>query len=465
MSPINTNYIHHLSSKEYNEAVNYILRGTLPSVSPTALGRFKRRWADAQVRTIEGRHRLFIGEREVIPGEEIGKILARLYDDPATGGNAGRDRFYSRVCSLYIGISRSDVERFVSNDLVHQLLRRVSPKMKVVRPLPIPQGPNYRWEMDLIEMPEESVHINLGYLYVLCIVDIFSKYAFAVPLKSKSAEEVTQTLEKILQTGGTPKILSSDNGTEFKNFLMKDLSDTYGFKQVFGSPYRPQSQGAVERFNQTLKRMLYAHMMRYRTNVWVDVLPTLVENYNDTIHSTTNFSPSKLHAMHDEAVLLKVNDKIFKRNQKWRQKYARHYKSVSIGDPVRLSLNVFSDYRRQTFVGRSYKQNWTSEIYTIVSISEPKNPLQQPQYTVEDKDGNRLRVFRDNVQLLPSFTPRITSLESRPRYEGFFYRDIQMEAARRMRGQYQRPVTTPITITDMRKRRSASVWLRDYIVE
>ena len=156
-----------------------------------------------------------------------------------------------------------------------------------------------------------------------------------------------------------------------------------------------------------------------------------------------------------------------KRNDKWRQKYARHYKPISIGDPVRVSLNVFSDYRRQTmFATRSYKQNWTSEIYTVQSISQPKNRLQQPQFTVEDQNGNTLRVFRDNLQLLPSFTPRITPLINRPRYKGFFYRDIQREAARGARGAYETPAPEPIVITEeMRRRRRPSVVLRDYLLK
>jgi hypothetical protein len=314
-----------------------------------------------------------------------------------------------------------------------------------------------------IEMPEELMHDNLGHQYVLCIVDIFSKYTFAISLKLKSAVKVASALEGILQEEGTPNIIQSDNGGEFKNQVMSNLSDTYGFKQVFGSAYRPQSQGAVERFNQTLKRMLYAHMMRYKTKIWLDVLPRLVENYNETVHSTTGFAPSVLHTTQNEAVLSQVRDKVLKRNQK----YARYYKPISVGDPVRVSLNVFSDYRRATtFATRSYNQNWTSEIYTVQSISQPKNLLQQPQYTVQDQNGSRLRVYRDNLQLLPSFTPRVTPLVSRPRYEGFFYRDIQREAARGTRGAYERLAPEPIVITEeMRRRRRPSVTLRDYLVE
>ena len=75
---------------------------------------------------------LFIGGKEVISENEIQEMLSKLYNDPMTGENAGRDQFYARVKSLYVGISRSDVEKIVANDLVHQLLHRVTPKMKVI---------------------------------------------------------------------------------------------------------------------------------------------------------------------------------------------------------------------------------------------------------------------------------------------------------------------------------------------
>lgn len=138
-----------------------------------------------------------------------------------------------------------------------------------------------------------------------------------------------------------------------------------------------------------------------------------------------------------------------------------------MGDPVRVSLLVFSDFRREeAFATRSYKQNWTSEIYRVVSISEPSNPWQQPLYTVENSQGNRLRVFRDNLQLLPSFQPRVTAQSQRPRYEGFFYRELQQEQARRARGTYEQLPVEPIVITqEMRRRRRPSVWFGDYYTE
>ena len=127
--------------------------------------------------------------------------------------------------------------------------------------------------MDLIDLREKLVYDNLGFRYVLTVIDTFSKHAWAQPLKSKEGLEVVQTFEEIL-TFGTPHLLQSDNGREFKNQWMNEIANNYNIKQIFSLLYRPQSQGCIERFNQTLKRMLFAHMTRYRTKVWADVLQT-----------------------------------------------------------------------------------------------------------------------------------------------------------------------------------------------
>ncbi len=176
LTTINLNYISHITPEEYQEVLEYILMGMIPERKQYgAVQRFKRRWAEAEARVVGEEYHIFFGDREVIPTDRIEEVLTTLYDDPSTGGNLGRDKFYARVNSLYVGISRADVERFVQNDETHQLLRRVTKKMKVVRPLPFDDGPQVRSQMDLIEFPENLKHDNLGYQYALTVIDTFSK--------------------------------------------------------------------------------------------------------------------------------------------------------------------------------------------------------------------------------------------------------------------------------------------------
>ncbi|MEM3062435.1 MAG: integrase core domain-containing protein, partial [Nitrososphaerota archaeon] len=62
-------------------------------------------------------------------------------------------------------------------------------------------------------------------------------------------------------------------------------------KQIFGAPYNPQSQGQIERFNRTLKNLIFRHFTLYNTKIWKDSLQQFVESYNNTVHSSTQAKP------------------------------------------------------------------------------------------------------------------------------------------------------------------------------
>jgi transposase InsO family protein len=215
------------------------------------------------------------------------------------------------VKSKFIGISRTDVQNFLNNDEVHQLYKPIH-KLK---PLPVPSRPNLYWKMDLIDMGHELKHDNLGFQYILTVIDIFSKYAWAKYLKSKHAKSVVKALKEILNNQHVPRIIQSDNGLEFKTALMRKLLNKFHIKQIFSLPYRPQSQGCIERFNDIIKRMMYAQMDRYKTKVWADILPILIENYNTVTHSSTKYTPSLLHFTDDSEIIQKAKSRLEQINE------------------------------------------------------------------------------------------------------------------------------------------------------
>ncbi len=227
----------------------------------------------------------------------------------------------------------------------------------------------------------------------------------------------------------------------------------------------PPTNFITIRFNQTIKRMVYAHMLRYQTNVWADVLQVLIDNYNTTPHLSTGYTPEYLHRSSDSQAIDKAKNKMEKRNLKWMKTYGKQFPPVKRGDPVRLSNLVFKDLRRaEALVSHSYTPSWSDKIYNVVSISHPKIPEQQPQYTVEDpQSAKRLRIFRDNIQLLPGQIPRITDISSRPTYPDFFYREEQRNRARASVGGYEYPPVAPLQITEeSRRRRRPSVMFKDF---
>ena len=154
------------------------------------------------------------------------------------------------------------------------------------------------------------------------------------------------------------------------------------------------------------------------------------------------------------------------RNEKWVKEYHQEFKPIHVGDPVWVSNLVFKDYQKKGKLSmKSYKPNWTKEIYTVVSISHPEHKWQNPQYKVGDSFGNRLHVFWDSLQLLPSENPRITNQVVRPRNKDFFYSEEQRDQARGARGTHEYPTVEPLWLTEEARRcRRPSTRLREFYV-
>ena len=104
----------------------------------------------------------------------------------------------------------------------------------------------------------------------------------------KSAEEVCHGLSHyVLPYFGLPQVLQCDNGTEFKNNLVKNVLENWegSCKVIHGRPRHPQSQGLVEQANGTMERMLSSAMAQFKTTDWENLLPRVMYNLNTQLHS------------------------------------------------------------------------------------------------------------------------------------------------------------------------------------
>ena len=94
-----------------------------------------------------------------------------------------------------------------------------------------------------------------NYSYVLDIIDHFSKFCNSYLLNTKEKFEIFTHIRNFIELYGKPKYLVTDNGSEFKNHLLKDYCDKNGIKFIHGLPYRPHSQGVVERLQRIIKKV------------------------------------------------------------------------------------------------------------------------------------------------------------------------------------------------------------------
>ncbi|VVC45587.1 Ribonuclease H-like domain,Integrase, catalytic core,Chromo/chromo shadow domain [Cinara cedri] len=193
------------------------------------------------------------------------------------------------------------------------------------------------------------------------VYDCFTKYVWAVPLKSKTGKEVTKAMSDIL-TYRSPMLLQLDNGKEFYNLSFDTLMAKHNVKKY--STFSTTKAFIVERFNRTLKGNMFRAFTANGSREWVSILPQLIEKYISSKHRTTGMTPIQADQNPSSVMLNQRSIPVRK-------------KKFIVGDKVRVSVNkgVFT---------KGYLPNWSTEVFTVVKI----NNTLPFTYRLEDYKGN-----------------------------------------------------------------------------
>ena len=157
-------------------------------------------------------------------------------------------------------------------------------------PLPIIEEPFQRIAMDIVGPLPRS---RAGNKYILVVCDYATRYPEAIPLRSIDAEHVAEELLKIFARIGVPEEILTDQGSNFTSQLLAELYRFLHVHPIRTTPYHPQTDGLVERFNQTLKSMLRKAATEYGKD-WDKLLPYLLFAYREVPQASTGFSPFEL---------------------------------------------------------------------------------------------------------------------------------------------------------------------------
>ena len=134
-----------------------------------------------------------------------------------------------------------------------------------------------------------------GNKYILMIVDHFTKWVEAYPIANHNAATVARTLaEEWICRYGTPRVLHSDQGTEFTGHLMSRLYSLLQIHKTKTPTYRPQGNGQCERMNRTACKMLSMFVDKFKDTEWDDILPYLMSAYRRSVHESTGVTPNKM---------------------------------------------------------------------------------------------------------------------------------------------------------------------------
>jgi len=142
--------------------------------------------------------------------------------------------------------------------------------------------------MDILGPLPESSNRNL---YVLVVSDYFTRWTEAYALPNQEADTVAHKLiNEFFFRFSLPEQLHSDQGKQFESTVIKEVCNLLQIKKTRTTPYHPQSDGLVERFNRTLLSMLSTTIADHPWD-WEDDLRQLCYAYNTSVHSTTGHTP------------------------------------------------------------------------------------------------------------------------------------------------------------------------------
>lgn len=229
---------------------------------------------------------------------------------------------------------------------------------------------NRDWQLDLMDISPFKEE-NDGYRFLLIRIDVLSRQADATPLKKKEAREVVEGLKRLFEEK-KPSRISSDRGTEFKNQIVDDFLHGERVYQYFLNP--PMKAALAERFIRTLWGLINRYQQVYRTYRFVDILPLLLENYNEKKHSTLGMAPNEVDETNEDEVYQRLSEKtrVGKRERRGKAKFKEE-------DLVRVQLKR-SPFQKET------RARWSNEIFRIV---KRKNTFPWT-YQIEDWNGEEV---------------------------------------------------------------------------
>jgi transposase InsO family protein/dUTPase len=228
----------------------------------------------------------------VIPKALQRKTL-HLFHDSRLGGHLGRNKTYTKMLDhvYWPGMYR-DLKKYIATCDSCQRHKAVT------------QGKNRELFASMPQQIWETAHIDLvgpfppsekGNQYICVITDSFSKWAEAVPIPNKSEAVVAEAIfNALICKHSIPLSIRTDQGREFCNALMKHLTTMLKMKHIVGSPYYPQANGQVERFNRTLVESLRKLCFEEEYARWDQYIEGVLFSYRTSFHQEIQCSPFEL---------------------------------------------------------------------------------------------------------------------------------------------------------------------------
>jgi hypothetical protein len=290
--------------------------------------------------------------------------LKELYYDPKHGLQSA-----ARLKQKVPQYSVKEIEQWIKNQTTGQrFFERKQPKPYFPMSIGgLEAKPFLTCQCDLLDLTNLNPRVNSGYGYVWLMVDVFTRYVIATPMKGKAdaecAHSLTRAVLSIEQKGFKMETLVSDNEPSFTGRLYRSECKDNDVMQVFvpvNDPSRHKSLAFIDSMCRTLRRLLERYMEANDTNRWQPAFKDLIDNYNSTVHTRTHQTPD---AMLTEPVEPNRIYQEVRRNRRIAKASGQVWAKADIvvGSKVRYLIPV------STFAKRT-KARWSSGVFTVSRV-------------------------------------------------------------------------------------------------
>jgi ribosomal protein L21E len=261
------------------------------------------------------------------------------------------ERLYNYLKDDNISITKKQVKQFLET----QTDKQITTQRKIFKSDNghiIAFFKNELWQIDIFFLPKYHKK-NKGYKYILAAIDIFTRFAYCIPLKFKDNDDVIDAIKKIFKLGGKPeKIISDSDSTflsnEFQNLMMKN--NVIHESVPVGDH---NSLGVIDRFARTLKERLTALFLGLDNTNWIDYLNEIVDDYNNTKNrGILKIKPKDATLPYNNSLLVDYN--------KLKSNKNNIVSDLNIGDKVRIYIKKSFD--------KGTEPQFSNEVYTVKHI-------------------------------------------------------------------------------------------------
>uniref|UniRef100_A0A158P4L6 Integrase catalytic domain-containing protein n=1 Tax=Tetranychus urticae TaxID=32264 RepID=A0A158P4L6_TETUR len=304
-----------------------------------------------------------MSEAQVDQREELLKNLYFNLSSPGSFG--GAKRLFAAAKEQDPSIDYNFVKQWLLNQDTYRNFRL---RRKKFDRLPVlVDRIDEQWQADLMDMTYWSKQ-NDGFVHLLVVIDILSRFAWVQPCKDKSASTIINAFSEILASGRKPEKLQTDQGREFANVRFRNFCSSNGI-HFFTTTDATIKCALAECLIRTLRSRIYRFIYWKHTQRYIDNLQEIVENYNNSYHRTIKRAPNSVTQDNQDSVLQTIQRGI-KTNEDRKQIFRDD-------DLVKIPLNS-GNFEKDAV------QKWTDEVFKVSSVKETP---QKFIYKLQDLKG------------------------------------------------------------------------------